>query len=428
MTPSFGLRLYQNVMRVFHLTAPFVLQHRLKAGKEDAARLMERLGQTTSARPQGPIIWFHAASVGESLSALPVIEALLDARKDIVVVITTQTTTSAEILAKRLPLNAIHQFAPIDTPQAIKAFLDHWCPSVFVLIESELWPTLLSTLDGYHIPRLMLSARITEKTFNGWQALKGLWSQLLRGFCALSAQDSHSKARIEQMKAPCQSVHNLKTLGAPLQDNEPERTRLRSQIGQRPIIVCASTHAIEENLIAQALKSHCLNNVILVIVPRHPNRSLEIETDLKALGFVVNVRSKSEPITAKTEIYLADSLGELGLFFRLADLVIMGGSFSQGIGGHNPLEATRLGRFVIHGRDIDNWRSVYQSLQDAKAAYEAHNSQELDLIVTQFLNHNDTLRAAHESARLYNEDSSLTLSRIMGIIDPFLPKETQHGA
>jgi 3-deoxy-D-manno-octulosonic-acid transferase len=211
-----GLTLYAGVTGLFHALTPGMLKDRVKKGKEDPVRWRERLGQTTMTRPDGPVVWFHGVSVGESLSALPVIERLRAERPDLSVVITTATTTSAEILSQRLPQGVIHQFAPVDTPQAAAAFLDHWRPALAVFIESDIWPNLLAGLKARGVPHALLSARITEKTYQGWQAWKGAMRQVLGGYSLVMAQDRLSDERLTAMGVVTAPMANLKTLGAPL--------------------------------------------------------------------------------------------------------------------------------------------------------------------------------------------------------------------
>ncbi|MGA9658762.1 MAG: glycosyltransferase N-terminal domain-containing protein, partial [Asticcacaulis sp.] len=186
---SLTLALYQRLMGLAHGLAPQVLQNRVTRGKEDAERYAERLGLTHMPRPEGSLVWFHGVSVGESLSILPIIALMAQKRPDLKVLVTTATTTSADILAKRLPDGAIHQYAPVDTPQALTAFLDHWKPDLAVFIESDIWPNQLRELTRRRIPHVLLSARITAKTYRGWRRFKSSVSSLLKGYSLIMAQD-----------------------------------------------------------------------------------------------------------------------------------------------------------------------------------------------------------------------------------------------
>lgn len=428
------LKLYGWAMRRFHSFVPMILERRVVKGKEDPARVSERLGQTQVPRQDGELVWFHGVSVGESLSALPLINQLLINKPHIQILITTGTTTSAQILKSRLPNGVIHQFAPVDTPQAVEAFLDHWRPQLAVFIESDLWPNLLMALDARGVTRLLLSARITEKTARGWGRIKSSMRHILSGFALILPQDLDSEKRLSQMgknvAARLGPVANLKTLGEALPDASPMRSALKKQIGQRPIILAASTHPTEEAYIAHALSGVLRQTrALLIIVPRHPNRAEEIRLDMVAIGFRVAQRSTVDSIEPDTHIYLADTLGELGLFFRLADVVIMGGSFSEKIGGHNPLEAARVGRAVITGPDLFNWAAVYDTLLEAGAALKVRSGEELSLAVQTYLASPDALKQNHRRALTFATTAADTLPSVWAQLTPYLPdQESPHAA
>ncbi len=416
------LAAYRAGMRLFHAFAPGILKGRAAKGKEDPARFRERLGETQTARPGGPVVWLHGVSVGESLSALPVIERLRKERPDITVVVTTATTTSAEILAKRLPDGVIHQFAPIDTPPAVMAFLDHWRPGLAVFIESDIWPNWLGELAGRGIPHALLSARITEKSFNGWQTFRESMSRLLKGYALVMAQDETSDDRLRRMGVTPGPQANLKTAGAALEVDETALAALQALTGGRRVIVAASTHYGEDNILAKALEGFVREGDLLVLVPRHPIKAGDIRLDLESLGLHVAQRSLKEPINEGVQVYLADTLGELGLFFRLADLVVMGGSFLTSIGGHNPLEAARLGKAVITGPDIGNWQGVFQSLLTAGAGWEVNGPTELRFLVEQLRQAPAAVRAADEAALRASREEAGTLNRVWAALLPLLPR------
>ncbi len=416
------LAAYRAGMRLFHCFAPGILKSRAARGKEDSARFRERLGETDQARPEGPVVWLHGVSVGESLSALPIIERLRKERPDVGVVITTATTTSAEILAKRLPDGVAHQFAPIDTPQAVSAFLDRWRPGLAVFIESDIWPNTLGALTARGVPHALLSARITEKSFNGWQTFKGSMSRLLKGYSLVMAQDDASEDRLRRMGVVPGAQANLKTVGAPLNVDETALAALQALVGDRRVIVAASTHYGEDNILAKALEGGVREGDLLVLVPRHPIKAGDIRLDLESLGLHVAQRSLKEPINADVQVYLADTLGELGLFFRLADMVVMGGSFLTGIGGHNPLEAARLGKSVITGPDISNWQGVFQSLLTAGAGWEVDGPTELRFLIEQLRDAPAAVRTADEAALQVSREEAGTLDRVWTALLPLLPK------
>jgi len=360
MTPL-SLRLYAAATRVLEPLAPMLLRRRAARGKEDLARLGERLGRPTRERPQGKLVWLHGASIGESLSLLPLVERLKPAS----VIVTTGTLTSARLLAERLPSHAFHQFVPVDAPGAVDHFLDHWRPDLAVFAESELWPNLILGAKRRGIRLCLVSARITEESARGWTRAPSSAKTLLGAFDLILPQDKASAARIAELGGRVGAPLNLKLLADPLTCDEAELARLQKMIGGRPTLVAASTHPGEEEFIAACAEIR--SKPLLVIAPRHPDRGLTIAVDLTARGLKVACRSQDEKITPATDVYLADTLGEMGLIFRLADTVIMGGSFVGGVGGHNPLEPARLGRAVITGNDVANFADVYEEMVEAFA-------------------------------------------------------------
>jgi 3-deoxy-D-manno-octulosonic-acid transferase len=416
------LAVYRGAARAFHALAPILLQARVAKGKEDPERFTERLGQTTQAKPVNPVIWFHGVSVGESLSAIPVLERLQSERPDLALLITTATTTSAEILKRRLPEGVIHQYAPIDTPQAVEAFLDHWQPGLAVFIESDIWPNLLQSLTQRSVPHVLISARITEKTFRGWQTFRRSVQQLLGGYALLMSQDDASEARLRAMQVTPGPQANLKTIGAPLSADAAQVSTLSEAIAGRRVIVAASTHYGEDNIVARALEAHIRGGDLLVLVPRHPAKAGEIRLDLEALGFTVAQRSRGEAVTAGTQVYLADTLGELGLFFSLADLVIMGGSFLSGIGGHNPLEAARLGKSVITGSDIGNWEGIFDALFMAGGGWRVQGPEELAFLSGELLRAPEAIVEADARAFEVSRTEAGTLDRVWQALLALLPK------
>ncbi len=340
---------------------PLILNSRLKAGKEEAARLGERLGRDEGPRPQGPVVWLHGASVGETVSLLPLVERLRERRPDITPLVTSGTVTSAALMAKRLPAGAQHRYLPLDAPGPAGRFLDHWRPGLAVFVESELWPNLLLGVKARGAKLALISARMTQKSADGWAKQPEAAKALLGAFDLVLPQDDHTGDRLKALGARVDGQANLKMVGAPLDCDPAELARLKRAVDDREVLLAASTHAPEDILIDAALsQTGC--EPLLVIVPRHPDRGPAIAADLRSLGRRVALRSAGEPLTLGTQVYVADTLGELGLFFRLADLVVLGGSFGDGVGGHNPLEPARLGRPILYGPDYGNWTEVFEAL------------------------------------------------------------------
>lgn len=371
---SLGLSLYRFGSSLLEPLAPSLLRARARRGKEDPDRLDERLGFATQSRPVGPLIWVHGASVGETLSALPLIERIGRERPGTTVLVTSGTTTSAEIMARRLPGFAIHQYAPVDGPNVARRFLDHWRPDLLILLEGELWPNLILEARAQGCRLALISARITEKTARGWSRARGAARSLLSSFDLVLPQDDASAERLGRLGARVSGRANLKLAGDPLGCDTIELERLRGSIGARAVVVSASTHPGEEDLIDGAVAG-LPGRPLHLIAPRHPRRADAIEAALTLMGRTVARRSRGETLGPDTEVYLADTLGELGLFFRLGSIVVLGGGWTEGVGGHNPLEPARLDRAVISGPSVSNWAGVFEAMVAADAVRLANEAE-----------------------------------------------------
>lgn len=350
------------------LTATY-LARRQRIGKEDPVRIAERRGVASRARPTGKLIWIHAASVGETASILGVVDRLLDER-GVSVLITTGTVTAARLIAERADPRVIHQFVPLDHPGYVRAFLDHWRPDLGIWVESELWPNLISAASARGMPMLLLNARMSQRSFRGWQFLPSVIRPLLGGFDICLAQDTVHAERLKRLGArQANCVGDLKSAAPPLPVVPEELDRLTRQIGDRPIWLAASTHDGEEAIAAEAHRAlrRDVPSVLTLIAPRHPSRAESIDAMLRGRGLTVARRSAQHNIGGDTDIYLADTFGELGLFYRLSGIAFIGGSLVP-LGGHNPYEAARLGCAILHGPDMSNAASLARALANACAA------------------------------------------------------------
>ncbi|HZZ35307.1 MAG TPA: glycosyltransferase N-terminal domain-containing protein [Caulobacteraceae bacterium] len=421
-TRPLSLSLYGLAARAATPLAPALLRARARRGKEDETRLAERLGRASAARPAGPLVWLHGVSVGESLSLLPLIERLRHERADIALLVTTGTPTSAELLTRRAPPGIIHQYAPVDTPSAVARFLDHWRPDVGLFAESELWPTLILSARRRGVRLALVSARITEKTARGWSHDRGAARTLLGAFDRILTQDQASAERIRALGGRVDGALNLKLAAPPLGADDNELERLQSAIGGRPVILGASTHDPEEIALAEAVGRMSATPVpLLVLAPRHPDRGGEIAAALRAAGRSVVRRSLGETIGAETGVYLADSLGEMGLLYRLADVAVIGGSFFGGVGGHNPLEPARLGAPVIAGTDLANFAEPYAALFASGAALKVESASQLTAALDGLVADPERRRAMSEAALAYAQQAAGDLERGWSLIAPLLP-------
>jgi 3-deoxy-D-manno-octulosonic-acid transferase len=403
--------------------ARILLRRRLARGKEDPARLPERLGIASAPRPDGTLLWFHAASVGESLSILELIARLGAARPGLGILVTTGTVTSAAVLARRLPAGAIHQFAPVDLLPALRRFLAHWQPALAIRVESELWPATLAETHRAGIPIVIVNGRLSERTARGWRWAPLMIRSLTGRIAAVYAQDEASGARFRRLGAPVVLVTGtLKEGSAPLPHDETERQRLAGLFEGRPLWLAASTHAGEEEPVAEAHRAvRRLNpQAVLVLVPRHPERGPAIAAALAAAGWHVARRGAGERPGTATDIYLADTLGEMGLWYRLAPVAFIGGSLVP-VGGHNPFEPAALGSAVIHGPFVENFADGYLRLGQAKAAKLVRGAEELAQAVSATLSPEESARMAAAAWDIVSAGAAVT-DRVVGALLPLLPE------
>lgn len=427
MSPA--LALYRLATRLIEPLAPRLLDRRAAQGKEDPARVDERLGVPGVDRPDGDLVWLHGVSVGETLSLLPLVERFRRSRPDLTVLVTSGTVTSADLMARRLPPGVIHQYAPIDGPCAVAAFLDYWRPSLGVFVESELWPNLLVEADRRGVRLALVSARVTEKSADGWKRAPGMARRLLSTFDLILPQDPASADRLSTMGGRIDGQVNLKLSGEPLPHDAAAFSRLSAAIGDLPVVVVASTHEAEELALARAL-SGLVQPICLILVPRHPERGPAIGADLAAAGFAVSLRSLGQAPGADGAVHIADTLGELGLFLRLADVVVMGGSFApalglEPVGGHNPLEPARLGKPTISGPDASNWRSVAALLVEAGGLTVVQTPSDLPAVIAPLLTDPAAAVAMGERARRAAVDAGSGLDRLWTALTHLLPERGQ---
>lgn len=416
------LPLYRLVGTVGAPLISLFLHRRKLRGKEDLLRFEERKAISNISRPAGPLVWLHAASVGESLSLLPLIERLKNDYPNFNYLMTTGTVTSASLMADRLPPGVIHQFVPVDRPIYVRRFFDHWQPSLVLWSESDFWPNLVCEPKARGIPLVLVNGRISPKSYKGWRRFPGLIKKLLSGFSLCLGQTDTDANRLQKLGAPTvRSVGNLKFAVKPLPANDQELANLANQLGNRSRWVAASTHPGEEQIlwqVHQKLKpSH--PGLLTVIVPRHSNRGLAIADALRTLGATVSVRSLEDPITPETDIYLADTMGEMGLFFRLCDLVFMGKSFVDK-GGQNPLEAAQLGCTLLYGPYMWNFQEMTERLAALGASREVADGDELQGVLEEFFRSPDKAQAIALNAQTFVNSEAGVLDAVCAELSPYL--------
>jgi 3-deoxy-D-manno-octulosonic-acid transferase len=362
-TIAWGLyRLFGTV--IVRPLAPLFLSYRVSRGKEDKSRLGERYGRPSQARPEGDVIWIHAASVGETNAVLPLIENLTEAGRS--VVFTTVTVTAAKIAEARLPPGAVHQYSPIDVRAWVRLFIAHWRPAMTILVESELWPQAIMTLSEAGIPLVIVNGRLSSRSFEGWRRHSAVAAAMFSRVGLCLAQSAPDGERYRQLGVRSVAVTgNLKFDTPPPGADPKAQAALEAEIGDRPVWLAASTHPGEEKIVASA---HQLlvgrhPGLLTIIVPRHPERGSELAAELAVQRLSVARRTRGDPIAPSTDIYVADTLGELGLFYRIAPVAFIGGSLIDH-GGQNPIEPITLGAAILHGPHTHNFSEVYGILDE----------------------------------------------------------------
>ena len=403
--------------------AGLILRMRERRGKEDPDRKDERLGLPSMARPDGDVVWVHAASVGEANSVLPLVEALGARRPGLTVLLTTGTVTSAQFLAPRLPAHAIHQYVPLDAPQLVSRFLAHWRPSLAVFTEQEIWPNLIVETRMRGIPLALVNARMSETSFERWQRRPALAKALFSSFSIVLAQSEAYAARFADLGAgAARPVGNLKIDSPPLPVKTADLARLEAALAGRPRFLAASTHDGEELIIAAAHRNlaACMPGFATIIAPRHPERGPDLAETLKSQGFMIALRSRGELPVPTTGIYIADTIGELGTFYAAASIAFIGGSLIDR-GGQNPIEAVRHDAAVLTGPFWLNFEEAYQALLARGGAVEVRTADDISHRVKSLLADSQALAEMRANAAAALADLGGALERTLQALLPLLP-------
>jgi 3-deoxy-D-manno-octulosonic-acid transferase len=407
--------------------APLVRAHlrrRARRGREDPERLAERLGRAGRARPAGALVWLHAASVGEALSSLPLIERLRAERPDLALLLTTGTVTSGGLMAQRLPEGAIHQYAPVDLPAAVDGFLAHWQPDLALIMESELWPNLLTAAARRGVELVLVNGRMSASSYRAWGRFRPLIRRLLGGFSLVLAQSPRDRERLQALgAAEPRCLGNLKFAAVPPAVEAGELARLAEALSGRPCWLAASTHPGEEEIAARvhgALAGET-PGLVTVIVPRHPERAPQIAEALAASGLRAQLRSRGGRIGPETGIYLADTMGELGLWYRLAQVVFVGGSLAAK-GGQNLIEPARLGAAILSGPDTSNFAQIAEEMRAVGALGQVEDSAALNAEVGRLLTDAGARADMGRAAEAYAAARSDVLEGVLGALAPWLDR------
>jgi 3-deoxy-D-manno-octulosonic-acid transferase len=414
------LRAYRRAMSAATPLANLWLKRRLRRGKEIEERISERHGEPSLDRPDGPLVWLHGASVGEIISVFPLIERLR--AQEVQVLVTSGTVTSAKVISERLPEDVLHQFIPLDAPRFVTRFLHHWRPDLGLFIEQDLWPNLIVAAARRRIPLVLINGRMSEQSFKGWRSLRRTAKALLGKFDLCLAQSSLDGERFSQLgMAVVQVTGNLKLdVPAPPAD-EMKLVEMQRATADRQILVAASTHPGEDDAVIEAHRRARKSRprLLTIIVPRHPERGPEILNRAVAAGSRAMLRSSGVTPDARADIYVADTIGELGVFYRLADVVFMGGSVVEH-GGQNPIEAAKLGKPILHGPNVWNFHDIYAALDAARGAEEVENIGHLAMRIGDLMKDAAARKAVGDAAFRTVDRLGGALDRTFSELEPYL--------
>ena len=415
-------------LAAYPLSGP-MLAYRAAKGKEDRSRRAERFGHASLARPLGPLVWIHAASVGETTAVIALMRELR--RRDIHVLLTSGTVTSAEVAKNRLGDMVLHQYVPLDLLPPVRRFLDYWQPDVAIGVESEIWPTTLAELHRRHIPQILVNARMSDRSFDRWKRHSSIAETLFGKLALVIAQSDLDAERFRDLGAwPVSVSGNIKVDSDAPPCDEQVLERYRQQIGSRKTWAAISTFDGEEkiaSMVHRALKAH--TGMLTVLVPRHPERSDEIEAMLLEKGLVVARRTRGDVITPETDVFLGDTIGEMGLYLRLTEIAFVGRSlFAEG--GQNPLEPAMLGCAVLSGGNVQNFREAYQQLARNGSAKMVRDVEMLAKGV-HYLRANDEMRrqmidAGQETVQEMRGALRATIKGLEPYINPLTVKARLH--
>jgi 3-deoxy-D-manno-octulosonic-acid transferase len=419
------INIYKILMSLlFPLVKVTYIKKRQRIGKEHPIRFNERIGIYTKKRPEGKLYWFHGASVGESVSMLPLIDRLLKEDENLSIMVTTGTITSAEIMAKRLPERAFHQFIPFDVPSYVKNLINHFNPDAVLWFESELWPSFLSEIKKKNIPFILVNGRISDKSYSNWKKFKFISKELLSCFSLCLGQSEQDKNRLKFLgaqKVDC--VGNLKYAGMPLDVDKVKLAELKEKINGRRVFVISSTHNNEEEQFADHIRhlQEFVPNLFIIVVPRHPERGIEVTNMFKRKGFSVAQRSKDEPITDDVEIYVADTIGEMGLWYGVGEISFIGGSLINR-GGQNFNEPARCKNAVVVGNFMTNFSDMINRAKVNNAVWQLSSATDVIEYVINLFTEPELLKERQENAYAWTVLENKVLDGIIRILNKELKK------
>ena len=413
--------LYKSIMTIGFPIIELILLLRVKKNKEDFGRLNERRGISIVQRPEGELIWVHASSVGESMAALSLIERLVSSETERNVLVTTGTLTSAQLMMDKLPDRAFHQFTPIDRPAFVKRFFKHWKPDLLLIMESEFWPVQINTAKKFGIPIIAVNARLSEKSFLRWRIATSLSSTIFEDLSLVISTNKEQGCRFSKLGAKNVVVSgNLKRSAPKLNLDLNVTGVLSEQIGNRPVWLAASTHIGEDRPIME-VTNRLLDrfpNLLTIVAPRHPNRGKDIAELGSKIGLKVARRSCGEEIVPETQLYIADTLGEMGLFFHISDTVFVAGSLVP-VGGHNPIEPAHFDCAIIFGNLMSKNQEIADEMLSESAAIKVHDNKELFNALAHLLSEPEESNRLAQNAKEYANNGYKVLESVSKSITAF---------
>ncbi len=410
-----------------------VLKRRLAVGKEDPVRLPERRGVASIDRPDGAVIWIHAASVGEMNSSMPLIAQLARRDRKATVLLTTGTMTSAKLAATRFDrgvdgLRVIHQMAPLDHPRWCARFLTHWRPDAALFIESELWPNLILETKARQVPMALVNARLSKRSGARWRRYAAAGARrLLSCFAVILCQDEATQTTMTALGAAhAQFMGNLKMAAPPLEADPALVGALRAMIAERPVFLAASTHPEDDEMVFDAFRRLRSDRpeTLLIVAPRHPARGAALARLSEAAGWRACLKSQDglPNAGAPIDVLISDTMGELGAYYSIAGMTYLGGGMADR-GGHNPVEAVQLDCRVVYGPDRANFQSVSAALEADGQARVVRNASDIAQAVSAIFEGD----AAPTGLGAAAADAEALLQRIMTALEPVLPKAAGDG-
>jgi 3-deoxy-D-manno-octulosonic-acid transferase len=416
-----ALAFYRMATSMLGPFAPALLNWRRRRGKEDPLRMAERMGHASLARPAGPLVWLHGASVGEGVALLPLVERLV--ARGLNVLVTSGTVTSAAILADRLPAGALHQYLPLDISRFMARFLDHWRPDLALVAESEIWPNMLRMAHERGVPLALVNARLSPRSFARWGKAPKVIGSLLSRIDLCLAQTRDDALRLQQLGAQSVEVSGNLKYDVPAPPYvQSELAQMTAAVGARPVWFAASTHQGEEEIILtvhQRLKER-FPDLLTILAPRHARRGPQIAQVAASFGLPAALRSAGDRITPSTQFYIADTMGEMGLFYRLTSVVLVGKSLGGARGGQNPIEPAKLGATVLHGPNVSNFAEVFKDLAAAQGAVEVADAAALEAALRLYFSDPALLRRSGRATQEAVERFGGATTRIMQALEPYL--------